>query len=341
MKNPDDFSAWESLIRSAESAAGGVRKDWPEEQAGNLRTVYDHFLSKFPLCFGYWKKYADAELLLDGPEQAERDEAALESELRQKIHGIKSAVYIETQEAVQKRWAFESEIKRPYFHVKPVDEAQLQNWRKYLDFEESVEANNPTRTYILYERCLVACALYEEFWLRKTDLRLAFAAFSEEQGDSEGAEDLYMKLLETGTSHDEAKKAWLLVMASQSLSPEEKHSLGCKYADFCLERLPTISEASAMEAALYEEFSSPSAVAAAESQSSIKKRPSEAADEDKPRLIKIARTVHLPGPAVAPVPVMAPQMVPANPYMTYPQGQGWPSYPYQGWDYQAQQPQGY
>ncbi|KAJ1555551.1 hypothetical protein HK405_000484, partial [Cladochytrium tenue] len=79
-----------------------------------------------------------------------------------------------------------------------------------------------------------------------------------------------------------------------------------------------------MEAALYEEFSSPSAVAAAESQSSIKKRPSEAADEDKPRLIKIAKTVHLPGPAVVPVPVMAPQMVPANPYMPYPQGQGWP-----------------
>lgn len=26
-----------------------------------IREVYDAFLSEFPLCYGYWKKYADAE----------------------------------------------------------------------------------------------------------------------------------------------------------------------------------------------------------------------------------------------------------------------------------------
>ena len=27
-----------------------------------IRHVYDTFLAEFPLCFGYWKKYADHEL---------------------------------------------------------------------------------------------------------------------------------------------------------------------------------------------------------------------------------------------------------------------------------------
>jgi pre-mRNA-processing factor 39 len=26
-----------------------------------IREVYDSFLAQYPLCFGYWKKYADAE----------------------------------------------------------------------------------------------------------------------------------------------------------------------------------------------------------------------------------------------------------------------------------------
>lgn len=28
---------------------------------GRIRQVYDAFLAEYPLCYGYWKKYADAE----------------------------------------------------------------------------------------------------------------------------------------------------------------------------------------------------------------------------------------------------------------------------------------
>lgn len=31
---------------------------------------------------------------------------------------------------------FEARIRRHYFHVKPLDEIQLQNWHQYLDFSE-------------------------------------------------------------------------------------------------------------------------------------------------------------------------------------------------------------
>ena len=32
------------------------------------------------------------------------------------------------------RWRFEEQIKRPYFHVKPLERAQLKNWHEYLEF---------------------------------------------------------------------------------------------------------------------------------------------------------------------------------------------------------------
>ncbi|KAJ3120357.1 hypothetical protein HK100_012829, partial [Physocladia obscura] len=66
---PNEFSAWESLIKIAEASAAAASD---EAVVSNLRLAYDNFLAKFPLCFGYWKKYADAENKLDGPEKAEQ-----------------------------------------------------------------------------------------------------------------------------------------------------------------------------------------------------------------------------------------------------------------------------
>jgi len=56
------------------------------------------------------------------------------------------------------------QIKRPYFHVKPLERCQLKNWKEYLDFE--IEQGDQERIIILFERCLIACALYEEFWIK-------------------------------------------------------------------------------------------------------------------------------------------------------------------------------
>ncbi len=79
-----------------------------------------------------------------------------------------------------------SQIKRPYFHVKPLDRAQLKAWKSYLDWEiaeaetaavdaegAAVEGHEGSkqecvagrkRVLILFERCLITCALYEGFW---------------------------------------------------------------------------------------------------------------------------------------------------------------------------------
>lgn len=86
---------------------------------------------------------------------SEKSDEQVETEIRARIHQISVDVYMRTQDETNKRWIFEAEIKRPYFHVKPMDEPQLSNWRRYLDFEE--EANDEHRVQVLYERCLVAC----------------------------------------------------------------------------------------------------------------------------------------------------------------------------------------
>ena len=39
------------------------------------------------------------------------------------------------EEQVGLRLKFEDKIKRPYFHVRPLDLKQLKNWDAYLDFE--------------------------------------------------------------------------------------------------------------------------------------------------------------------------------------------------------------
>lgn len=85
-------------------------------------------------------------------------------QLRGKVDVHFYEIYQHVQAEVTKRWTFESNIKRSYFLVNDLDEAELENWRKYLDFEE--DEGDYRRIAFLYERCVVPTALYEEFWLR-------------------------------------------------------------------------------------------------------------------------------------------------------------------------------
>ena len=42
--------------------------------------------------------------------------------------------------------------------------AQLKNWKNYLNLIG--EKKDEERMRILFERCLIACAFYEGFWLK-------------------------------------------------------------------------------------------------------------------------------------------------------------------------------
>ncbi|XP_042274613.1 pre-mRNA-processing factor 39 isoform X1 [Thunnus maccoyii] len=140
-----------------------------------------------------------------GEEEPATPEGTDTEELMQKIRDQvlvnRDKVYQDNEGEVRKRWHFEDAIKRPYFHVKPLDRVQLRAWHSYLDWEiaqlnkdtkdpnqvdpsqaategsevtaqpqerseEAVVAHDDHRVRILFERCLIACALYEEFWTR-------------------------------------------------------------------------------------------------------------------------------------------------------------------------------
>ncbi|XP_033299623.1 pre-mRNA-processing factor 39 [Bombus bifarius] len=84
--------------------------------------------------------------------------------IREKIISSRRKMHKANINAVAARWSYEEGIKRPYFHVKPLERCQLKNWKEYLDFE--IEQKDQNRIIILFERCLIACALYDEFWMR-------------------------------------------------------------------------------------------------------------------------------------------------------------------------------
>uniref|UniRef100_J3LLA6 Suppressor of forked domain-containing protein n=1 Tax=Oryza brachyantha TaxID=4533 RepID=J3LLA6_ORYBR len=291
-----DFNAWTALIDETEKIA--------ESNILKLRKVYDAFLAEFPLCFGYWKKYADHEARLDGvtkvievyeravlavtysvdiwynycqfaistyedpdiirrlferglayvgtdyrsnilwdeyikyeeslqawshlaiiytrilehPIQqldryfhclkelaatrslseiltaeeatmyivtAENTAQTLDGETHTddidmpaqpeisgsadadnlaKYVSVREEMYNKAKEYESKIVGFELGIRRPYFHVKSLDNPELENWHNYLDFIEKEEDIN--KVIKLYERCVIACASYSEFWIR-------------------------------------------------------------------------------------------------------------------------------------------------------------------------------
>ncbi|XP_008283678.1 pre-mRNA-processing factor 39 isoform X1 [Stegastes partitus] len=142
--------------------------------------------------------------------------------MRHKVIEVRQEVFNHNEHEVSKRWAFEEGIKRPYFHVKALEKTQLNNWKEYLDFE--IENGTPERVVVLFERCLIACALYEEFWIKyakylegystdgvrhvykkactihlpkKPAIHLLWAAFEEQQGNVEEARSILKTLEET------------------------------------------------------------------------------------------------------------------------------------------------
>ncbi|CAN8306311.1 unnamed protein product [Cochlearia groenlandica] len=89
---------------------------------------------------------------------------ATDPEELKKYIGIREAMYIKAKVFESKIIGFEIAIRRPYFHVRPLNVAELENWHKYLDF---IEKNGDFNKVVkLYERCLVACANYPEYWIR-------------------------------------------------------------------------------------------------------------------------------------------------------------------------------
>jgi len=174
----------------------------------------------------------DSANLQTGP----KGELEIERDLRGKIDLFHLTIFEQTQAETTKRWMYEQEVKRPYFHVTELDHAQLANWRKYLDFEEA--EGDYTRAVFLYERCLVTCAFYDEFWFRyarwmsgqegkqeevrniyqrastlyvsisRPGIRLQYAYFEEMSERVDIARDIHQAILDRLPGHVETVVSW-------------------------------------------------------------------------------------------------------------------------------------
>ncbi|KAK4992603.1 hypothetical protein LTR50_000936 [Elasticomyces elasticus] len=377
--SPDEFEVWEKLVAAVEGQEGGLTRNSSSQAITLARETYDRFLAKFPLFFGYWKKYADMEMKVAGTEAAEmvyergvasitssvdlwanycafkvetshdsdvirdlferaansvgldflahpfwdkclefeermdahdkifailsrvihipmhqyaryferyqqmsmqrplselaepedlarfrkeveiagpqgKSDFELERDLRTRIAASYHEIFQVTQTETTKRWTYEQEIKRPYFHVTELDDAQIANWRKYLDFEE--HEGSYQRVAFLYERCLVTAARYEEFWLRyarwmlaqkdkqqevrniyerasclhvpiaEPAIRLQYARFEEMSGRVDVAEAIHEEILSVLPSHIETLKSWGNLIRRQ-------HGVDAAVAHYC------------------------------------------------------------------------------------------------------------
>jgi pre-mRNA-processing factor 39 len=133
------------------------------------------------------KAEVDAEnqvLPQTGLSQPQISPLEIERQLLAKINLAYHSRFTLTQKQVQERWQFEKNISRPYFHVTKLPPAEVDTWHKYLDFEQ--RQGDYDRIAFLFERCLVACALYDKFWLR-------YARWMFSQGKEENARLIYMR----------------------------------------------------------------------------------------------------------------------------------------------------
>uniref|UniRef100_A0A8C7EHI0 Pre-mRNA-processing factor 39 n=1 Tax=Nothoprocta perdicaria TaxID=30464 RepID=A0A8C7EHI0_NOTPE len=231
---------WVTVFEAAVAAAGmDFRSDrlWElyvewERAQGELRAVtalFDRLLSMPTQLYSHhWERFKEHVLhnpprdiltpeellwlrskLAAEPLPKEPEPGAAEEQIRELVISMRQQIHAQNEAEVGKRWNFEEGIKRPYFHVKPLERAQLRNWRDYLDYE--LAAGSHERIIVLFERCVIACALYEEFWVkytrylerhtvagarsvfqracgyhlpRKPNIHLLWAAFEEKQGES-------------------------------------------------------------------------------------------------------------------------------------------------------------
>lgn len=96
--------------------------------------------------------------------------------------------FAKTRALAEQRHEYETVLKRFYFTVTPLDEAQLNTWRAYLKFEEEAD-DNTDRVIALYERCIIPCCYYLEFWIR-------YARFLEKSGNVNGAREILTRCTE-------------------------------------------------------------------------------------------------------------------------------------------------
>lgn len=68
---PEEYEHWEKLVVAAAAQEGGLNRNSSPQAIAATREAYDRFLARYPLFYGFWKRYADMEFAIAGTEAAE------------------------------------------------------------------------------------------------------------------------------------------------------------------------------------------------------------------------------------------------------------------------------
>ncbi|KAG7963586.1 hypothetical protein I3843_09G125000 [Carya illinoinensis] len=139
-------------------ASWGEKMEFPSISAGEESPAEPVLDSKAPIWFKNEEISCIIKDLLDPTAGFAKSKAL------QKYLLMGELFYKEACQLNEKICCFEANIRRSYFHVKPLDSSQLENWHHYLDFVEM--QGDFDWAVKLYERCLIPCANYPEFWMR-------------------------------------------------------------------------------------------------------------------------------------------------------------------------------
>lgn len=87
----------------------------------------------------------------DAAEQTPKPVSAgsTEAEELEKYVAVREELYKKAKEFDSKILGFETAIRRPYFHVRPLNIAELENWHNYLDFIEREGDLNKVFEFVL------------------------------------------------------------------------------------------------------------------------------------------------------------------------------------------------
>jgi len=178
----DSFIAFETKRGNLAAVAAIYQRviQTPLEQLDNFWNRFKVFLSMQSIETCFTADQIKAIMQTDDPSKTPTNADKV------KLIAAQEAVYNRTLGAKRARDPYEQSISRPYFHVQPLEPSEIATWHNYLDFEEKQTELNPgnlTRLVKLYDRCLVACAQYPEFWCR-------YATYIEKIGQTEKARNI-------------------------------------------------------------------------------------------------------------------------------------------------------
>ncbi|KAI6779084.1 Pre-mRNA-processing factor-like protein [Emericellopsis cladophorae] len=148
--DPDSFENWDNFINAVTALEGGLNRNSSPQALATFRDAYDRLLAKFPLFFGYWKKYADAEFNIAGPESAEMV-------YERGVAAIISSVDLWTEYCSFKmETTHDPQLVRELFErgaaCVGLDFLAHPFWDKYIEYEERQEARD--RVFALHVRII-------------------------------------------------------------------------------------------------------------------------------------------------------------------------------------------